>query len=164
MITQQRLHELFDYRNGHLYWKVARTRGVQAGDQAGSINGCGYIAIGISGQKHLAHRLIFLWHHGFCPQYIDHIDRNRSNNQISNLRSATSSQNQANVVSNSRSTSGVMGVSWDKRKKKWRSQIRVHGKALYLGLFPNIDDAKIAYTTAKQTYFGEFSPIKGGEF
>lgn len=161
MITQQRLHELFDYRDGHLYWKVARTRGVQPGDQAGSRNGCGYIAIGISGKKHLAHRLIFLWHYGFCPKYIDHIDRNRANNQISNLRAATSSENQANVVFNSRNTSGIMGVAWEKRKKRWKAQLRVKGKCMQLGLFLNIEDARLAYNSAKQKYFGAFAPIQG---
>lgn len=158
MITQAKLFELFDYSDGNLIWKTNKTRGVKAGDVAGSINGMGYVSIGIQGKKYLAHRLIFLYHFGKVPKFIDHIDRNPKNNKIENLREATASQNQANVSCNSRNTSGVMGVSWEKRKNKWRVQIRVNGKCHHLGHFSEIEEARNAYYSAKKQYFGEFSP------
>ena len=158
MITQEKIIELFDYQNGNLIWKIDRTRGVKAGDVAGSINGMGYVSIGIQGKKYLAHRLIFLLHNGELPACIDHIDRNTQNNKIENLRAATHSQNQANTKSNSRNKSGAMGVSWEKRKKKWRAQLRVNGKCIHLGFFDKTNEAKQAYIFAKKKYFGEFSP------
>jgi len=63
--------------------------------------------------------LIFLYHHGYLPKFVDHIDGNKKNNRIENLREATKSQNAMNQKVSTRNTSGIKGVMWHKRDKKW---------------------------------------------
>lgn len=85
-LTQECVRSLFDYRDGELYWKVSRGNGMKIGDLAGTVRTDGYRSIQINGKLYLAHRLIFLYHYGYIPKEIDHIDSNPSNNNISNLR------------------------------------------------------------------------------
>ncbi len=164
MITQSKLLNAFDYRDGQLIWKIARPRGVKPGDVAGRINKINYVIVGFGGRKYLAHRLIFMWHHGYIPEYIDHIDRNPLNNKIENLREATNSQNQANISHNKRNTSGFLGVSWESRKNKWRAQLRVKGKSVHIGLFDKPEEAYLAYCKVKYQHFGEYGIHKGENF
>ena len=96
MITQERLHELFEYReDGNLIRKIrtAKRTGV-----VGSYNNKGYYQVTIKWKRYLLHRLIFLYHHGYLTpgMMIDHIDGNPSNNRIENLREVTRSQNLQN--------------------------------------------------------------------
>lgn len=91
--------------------------------------------------------------------FVDHIDHNGLNNQRSNLRLATNSQNQANQGLASHNTSGYKGVSWIKRDKKWRAQISVDGKAISLGHFDNPETAYAAYCEAAIKYHGEFANL-----
>ena len=92
--------------------------------------------------KHLAHRLAWLYVHGEWPaEEIDHLNRVRSDNRISNLRLATQAENKQNTSLRRDSTSGHKGVSWHKRDKKWVAEIKLHGKKHYLGYFNNINDA-----------------------
>lgn len=68
-ITQELLHELFEYKDGVLYWRVKRPNGIQIGDKAGSIDNHGYLVTGFFGNKWLNHRIIFLMLNGFLPKY-----------------------------------------------------------------------------------------------
>ena len=115
IITKEYLHELFEYKDGELYWKITH----RAGQLAGS-SYSGYRCIKVNGKLYKAHRLIYLMHHGELPQFLDHIDGNPLNNQLSNLRPANKSQNGFNRKMNSNSTSGHKGVSWDKQSRKWK--------------------------------------------
>lgn len=93
------LHELFVYRFGNLYWRLDSRRGkVKAGDKAGYVDPQGYVTVGIYGRFYKAHRLIWRMHHpkGKMPHTIDHIDGNRSNNVVENLRIATHAENMRN--------------------------------------------------------------------
>jgi hypothetical protein len=89
----------------------------------------------------------------------DHKDQNGLNNQRSNLREATQSQQIANQNLRRNNTSGYKGVSWFKRAEKWRAYIRVSRKQIYLGLFMDIKDAAKAYNKAALKYFGEFAVL-----
>lgn len=159
MISQSRLHELFDYQDGHLIRKVRTSSRVKIGDKCGTPSSNGYIGVHIDGERHLLHRLIFCWHHGYFPQFVDHIDRNRSNNRIENLRSATASQNQGNRNLDSKNTSGYRGVTWHKAAKKWQARIKTNGKVRHLGLFLTAEDAYMAYCKEAKQYFGEFANV-----
>lgn len=139
------------------YWK--KTQGRKKADHPAGWLLKGYIQIGIAGEVHPAHRLIFLLHHGYCPQYIDHIDGNRTNNNIENLRPATLNQNARNCKVPSHNTSGHKGVCWDKNRCKWMAYITINNKFKSLGRFDNIEDAAEAYKTAAKQYFGEFARI-----
>jgi hypothetical protein len=97
-LTQAVIKNLFDYhQDGHLVWKIQAAKNVKPSQIAGSLLSTGYKRITIDGKDYKAHRLIYLWHHGILPAMLDHIDNNRQNNRIENLRPCTREQNQANI-------------------------------------------------------------------
>ena len=97
MITQQQVLELFEYRDGDLYWKVKPAKQVAVGAKAGCKNSHGYCVVRVNKVLYGIHRIIFLMHHGHLPEYIDHADGDRLNNRIENLRQATKIQNSYNL-------------------------------------------------------------------
>ena|ERR1019366_2572715 len=127
-----------------------------AGNPAGRING-GYSEISIDGIRYLAHRLAWLYIHGEMPLEIDHINRNRSSNEIGNLRICETSQNHANAGRPSHNTSGYKGVSWCSRQRKWRAVIQNNSKQIYLGRFKEHEKACAAYLGAAREIYGEFA-------
>ena len=90
---------------------------------------------------------------------VDHIDRDKLNNRISNLRYATDSENGQNKSMQSNNTSGAIGVCWSKNRKKWLVQIRINCVQKHLGYFTNKEDAIAARQNAEIQYFGEFRAI-----
>ena len=107
----------------------------------------------MDGVSQYAHRLAWLYVHGVWPPHeVDHINGDRSDNRIANLRLATRQQNSENRHgAQSNSKTGLVGVSWHKRAGKWQAHIRVKGRTRYLGLFESTQDACMAYLQAKQT-------------
>lgn len=88
---------------------------------------------------------------------IDHKYRNRSDNQLENIRAATPSNNMCNARIRSDNKSGYPGVSWDKLREKWRAQINIKGKSYYIGLFNTAYEAHLAYEKAAKELHGEFA-------
>ena len=119
----------------------------------------GYKRLYLSGRKMYEHRAIFLMHHGFLPRYIDHIDMNRANNLICNLRECTKAQNAMNQKGRSDRFSRYKGVCWYKRDKKWHAQICVNGKRKHLGFYKSEIEAALVYNKAALSAFGEFAYI-----
>lgn len=107
--SQEVLQEWFAYRDGQLFWKKAPCTWIKPGERAGSRHGDGYEEVGFQGKSYLVHRLIFMWHHGWCPELIDHIDQSRDNHRIENLRPATKRENALNSKIQSNNKSGVRG-------------------------------------------------------
>jgi hypothetical protein len=153
MITQQRLKELFDYNKdtGIFINKVRRGR-YHAGTQAGYLNKDGYFRININNKLYLAHRLAWLYVYGELPEYIDHINRNPTDNKICNLRAVSKKQNQENREKQANNKSGYKGVSWDTQRKKWFSCIQHKYKTIGLGRYDNKEDAYKAYCNAAAKY------------
>lgn len=105
-------------------------------------NGSGYLKFRYNGRLFYAHRIAWLLHYGYNPKHqIDHIDGDRSNNRISNLRPATDGINRRNMKLRSNNTSGINGVYWHKQCNKWNARVKVNGKDLSLGLFDTLEEA-----------------------
>ena len=155
-ITQDQVKDLFDYCDGELFWKIARQK-IQIGAKAGTLTNHGYLQTSINAKKYKNHRIIFLMFYGYLPEFIDHIDGNRSNNHIDNLREATVAQNQHNRLIQKNNTSGVKGVYWYKATQKWRVQLQVNGKVKSFGLYHDIEVAKFIAETMRYKYHGAFA-------
>jgi len=124
---------------------------------AGYINNFGYLITGINGKMFPNHRLIWFYHHGSLPEFLDHIGGNRVNNGLENLQPASKAQNCQNAKRPSRNTSGVKGVSWHKHMKKWRATLCTEGMPHYLGYFNSIEDAEQAVMSARESLHGIFA-------
>jgi hypothetical protein len=160
MITYDKAHELFFYKEGNLYWKISPRSNVKTGAIAGAKRQYvthGYKQVMIDGKHVFVHRIIFLMMNGNLPAYIDHKDGDCCNNLIENLRAATASQNRMNSSVSSRNLVGVKGVSKGRREGTWKSQICINGKRTHLGTFSSIEKAAQAYKDASHKYFGEFA-------
>jgi hypothetical protein len=152
LLTLDRLREVLDYEHetGLLRWKVRLSSRAGVGDEAGTIGTSGYLAIGIDGKIYRAHRLAWFHFYGRWPEKtIDHIDANRTNNKISNLRDASCAENRQNQhKANIDSATGVKGVFLRKDTGMYEAKIGAFGKVRYLGSFRNIRDASDAYVSA----------------
>lgn len=157
-LTVEQLREILNFNpeTGLFTWKRPRRR-CKVGDVAGSPHAMGYLQIGVAQQKFLVHRLAWFYVHGvWPPEQIDHIDGNRTNNAISNLRLASRSDNQCNRGVSRNNTTGRKGVRFEARKGLWRAEIQYRGERKWLGYFDNAEDASVAYQTAARELFGEF--------
>ena len=157
-LTVDLLKHLFKYdkETGELRWDVKKA-GVTYGAIAGCSNGRGYLVVRVNGNLYYVHRLIFLMHKGYLPKIIDHINGDKLDNRIENLRSATVGQNQHNRKTNTNNTSGYKGVCWDKAMKKWRARIKREDKSTHLGYFTNAEEADKVVRAAREELHGSFA-------
>lgn len=128
-LTQDFLKEILFYnpRTGAFSWLCSKAFRIRPGDIAGTFKH-GYVRITIDGEKYPAYRLAWLWFYGEWPEdQIDHINRVRYDNRISNLRDVSNATNSKNRNISIRNTSGSTGVYWRKDAKKWRSNIIING-------------------------------------
>jgi hypothetical protein len=156
ILTQEYVQEIFKYKDGELYWKISKGY-IKAGFKAGCIDSEGYKVLTLSKKTYKAHRIIFLYHHGYLPKEIDHIDNNKSNNLINNLRAATRSNNAKNVKLRKNNTSGVKNVRWNKDRNKWEVKLLVNGKRTYFGWFDNLIEAAKVAENARNKHHKEFA-------
>ena len=148
----------YDLETGIFTWKVDRRNGSKAGAVAGYVSKRGYRRIWIDGVRHTANRLAWYMATGQDPGEleVDHIHGNAAGDGIANLRLATKGQNQGNRRGAAKhSTTGIRGVFWDNHRRRFRAQIRVNGKAIYLGYFDDPWTAAAAYNAANRKYFGD---------
>lgn len=147
----------YDEQTGEFTWKVSSTR-VNAGDKAGTVDARGYVRIRIGSRKYAAHRLAWLMATGRDPgeKTIDHINGNKGDNRIVNLRLATNAENMRNRGAHKTKRDLPKGVFWNKAKARFHAAIRVDGKLNHLGYFDTEDKAQDAYAKAAKTMHGEF--------
>lgn len=143
-LTFERAHELLSYdsESGEFRWRVAR-RGVKLNKAAGCFDKkFGYIRIRIDSRLYMIHRIAWLLSHKKFPENeIDHINGDRKDNRICNLRDVTSSENNKNMGLRKDNTSGTFGVSWYKSRSKWHVRIRTNNVVIHGGYFASIEDA-----------------------
>lgn len=126
-----------------LVWKISPNRRIKAGTPALVCkNSNGYYAGSVCGQKYLAHRVVWFLSKGYWPSEVDHIDGDRGNNRLSNLRAVTHSAN----MQNKRQVRG-----YHKTDRGYRASIGYNGITYYLGTFATESEAKAAYLEAKRT-------------
>ena len=159
MITQQELKEAlhYDSETGKFTWLSRRGSNALKGSVAGTVIKKGYRTISVGGAQRLAHRLAWLYVHGVCPELqIDHINGDKDDNRLVNLRLATNAQNHCNRGKNVNNRSGYKGVCKKAGANIWIAYAMVAGKTKYLGSFKTPEDASVAYETFAAKTHGEF--------
>ena len=155
--------EIVDYldynpETGVFTWKTTPKGGIKVGRKAGCKEINGYCSIQFKRKIYRAHRLAYFIYHGVDPleKQIDHIDGNRFNNKIDNLRLATNSQNLRNRSFQKNNKTGIIGVYWCNTYKKWVARITYKNKMVFLGRFNDKEEAKDVRIAAEKKYFGEY--------
>jgi hypothetical protein len=151
--VKQRLR--YDPETGHFYWLDGR----DVGHRAGTVQHNGYRAIMFNRRLLLEHRLVFAFVYGeWPPLNVDHINGDRADNRIANLRCSTKSENSRNSKTWRTSECGLKGVSRaDSKTEKWMARIKHNGKRVYLGVFDTPEEAHAAYVAAVQVFYGEYA-------
>lgn len=156
-LTQEQLLDLFEYKDGELFYKKSPLPKIKVGSKAGSITSHGYMRVSINNKKCLSHRVIFLMMNGYLPTFIDHINMNRADNRIENLRGCSRQENNRNVSCRKSSKSGIKNVSWSKSTNKYQVDIMVDSKKKYIGVFEDIELAELVAMEARNKYHGAFA-------
>jgi hypothetical protein len=151
-LTAEFLRELLSYDpdTGFFYNRQYRGPKSPVGGKAGTVNAVGYSQIRVIGKIHLSHRLAWLYVYGTFPEgNIDHVNRDKLDNRICNLREANKSENSQNKsLPQSNNTHGFLGVTRD--SGRWAARITTNGKTKYIGLFDTPEIAHAAYLCEKR--------------
>ena len=160
MITHERLLELLTFNpgTGKFHNRTKRSDKIVEGKEAGCYpKGRRYAVIGIDGTQYYLHQLAWFYIHAVWPEEaIDHKDNDGFNNRISNLRLATPSQNQHNTRTPRNNTSGVKGVCWDKKRRKWMATLSINRRKKFIGYFDDLKIAEMAIQQQRQLIHQEF--------
>ena len=159
ILTQELLHQLFQYKDGELYWKVKRGS-AEIGNLVGCKSAKKYSMLSINKKTYQTHRIIFMMFHGYMPVVVDHADGNGFNNKIENLRGCTFFENNVNRSMSKGNTSGYKNVSLDKNKRKWRVAFRSKGVNMYFGMYEDLELADLVAQEARDKYHGKFAKHK----
>ena len=160
MITLAQAKTVFSYdpETGLFTRLVGKAHNAKVGQAVrGTQTPYGYLVLNVNGKVMMAHRLAWLLTHGEHPPKgldIDHINRDRADNRLANLRLLTRVDNLRNSSLSKASTSGHKGVTWYKPTGKWNAQIVVHGKRFNLGYYERIEDAVAARLEGERVHFG----------
>lgn len=158
MVTQDLLHALFLYHeDGTLIRKVRTNPRAPEGTVAGCANKAGYLRIRVNGKLYMNHRLIWFMHHGTWPTALDHINGDKQDNRIENLRPCTQTQNMQNCKNKKSSTTGVKGVTWNKEKSRYRARLTVKGKEKFVGYYLTLSEAEEAIKVVREEHHKEFA-------
>ncbi len=164
-MTQKELMEYLHYDpdTGVFTWLVRPAKCIHEGDVAGYIKPDGYHGIKLQGKLWHSHRLAWLYVYGKLPtDQVDHINQDKADNRIDNLRLATASTNQANTKPLQKWASKLKGVcKGESAKKPWRARIRKDGKLINLGHYVTEIEAARAYDKAAIELFGEYAYVNG---
>jgi hypothetical protein len=167
-ITQEDVKRLFTYKRGHLYWKPRPPEAFAnptayvmwnkryAHTKAGCKNNRGYIRIGIEKRYYFAHRLIWLYHKGYLPKLLDHINGKTDDNRMGNLRAATQMENRWNSRRKQPTKSNIKGV-YKRAEGVYEAHICSDHKRYYIGRFVRKSDAERAVREYRRDLHKEFA-------
>jgi len=167
ILTQEEVNELFEYRDGDLYWKIDIYSGknykrcnIKTGDKVGCLeqNGKGiyYKVFSYGGKQYKTSRVIFLMFNGYLPEKVIYKDGNTLNTKVENLLEANSSQIFYRKIEYLHNKTGYRGVSFNNKKDKYRVFFRKNNERIYLGTYSTIEEANKVYLELKKRYYGEF--------
>lgn len=156
--SDKKLKEIFSYEPSTGQFVRLKRRGHQASGLLRNVPAFnGYIYVSVDEKKYLLHRLAWFLFYGEWPKSeIDHIDGDKINNSIANLRLASRAQNEANKKASRANTSGVKGVRWEESRGKWYAYITIDYKMKNLGCFERREDAIAARSLAAKKQHGNF--------
>ena len=150
----------YDSETGLITWKKAR-RKITVGSLAfNTPQSAGYLEGGFMLKRFLAHRVAFFIYHGFITDEVDHINLNRTDNRIENLRLADRQVNSYNLPKRSDNTSGFKGVCFDKRKGLWMARIHKDKKPSFIGYYRSKYEAAQAYSECAEKMHGEYRRLE----
>jgi hypothetical protein len=154
-----REHLKYNPLTGQLFWRVAR-QGRTISKPVGNLNGHGYLLFGFSRKIYSTHRVIWLIVYGHYPdEDLDHINGNRADNRLSNLREASRAMNLHNCEKQKNNTTGYKGVFYYKNIGKFWAQIHSQGRRYYLGKFDCAESAHAAYVKKDRELHGQFARL-----
>lgn len=159
-ISQSELMEEVHYSplSGYFY-RLKSGKGKRVGDRCEVMHPSGYVRIMVLGKRYPAHHLAWLYVNGSFPKdQIDHINGNRSDNRIENLRECSCKENHQNRKSKSGSKSKYLGVSWVGARSKWVANIKCGKEKKQIGYFDSEGGAYEAYMKEKKSMH-KFNPI-----
>lgn len=145
-MTHEECLKLFSYdkESGKLYWKIKPNDRTHVGTECGHIMNCGYKHISYKGKKYLAHRLIWFIQNAVWPEkQLDHINGLKLDNRLENLREVTNRMNANNLKQHRQGH--LVGSSFDKRRNKWQSYIKLDKVRKHLGYFQTQLEAHSTY-------------------
>jgi hypothetical protein len=159
MITQQQALEAFQYRDGELYWKVPKSIRIKVGEKIDGLDCHGYKRVRFNGRLYRVHRIIFLMHYGYMPKYIDHVNGNRADNRLENLREANAVENACNRAMQSNNSTKVKGVIWRKNIKHYEVSVQVNKIKHYCGIYKDLELAELVAVMAREKYHKQFARL-----
>jgi hypothetical protein len=162
-LTQERVKFLFDYKDGFLIRAVDKHTAKKGDVIKGCLTGKGYktgkgyLSARVDNKLIQLHRVIFLWHHGYLPKYIDHINNDQTDNKIENLRECTASENMANKPMTSSNSTGFKGVYFRKDVEKYGAEVTFNGVTHYFGLYKTAQEASAVVEANRIKIHKEFT-------
>ena len=151
-ITREEVLQLIEpnFETGKLCWKVRRGGSAVKDGEVGHMTREGYVKVKLKGKSYPIHRLMWLLAHGEHPdRFVDHINGDRMDNRLCNLRLVTKAENAKNRRPTKTSVSGLNGVVWRNDSMKWRSFIRYNNALMHLGSFEDFFEAVCARKSAE---------------
>jgi hypothetical protein len=153
-LTSEYLQKMFIYNKdtGIVTRRVTVSPNAKKGDIVGSLDSCGYLQFSMDYKMYKLHRIIWTYIHGDIPDEIDHINGDKTDNRLCNLRNVTRCDNLKNKPIYRNNKSGVLGVHWQSGRGKWVAKIDVNGKRIHLGSFKDLNEAISARRNAEVLY------------
>ncbi len=149
----------YDPETGAFRWKISiPSKHIVPGTVSRALSGAGYVMLSVAGRTYRAHRVAWALVRGTEPFELDHINGDRKDNRITNLRPCNHSQNQSNIGKKTRKFDLPTGVHMNGRG--YRAVIMVDYRYINIGTYVTPEAARKAYVAASRRYFGEFARVE----